>query len=223
MKRRRPRRAERGAARAGRVAQDGQRNAAAPAPPATGSRTAGPATAAPSQRREQIGREIGDIAAQLEIEREQIGEHDYSIERQQEQIEALHEQLEDARKARGESEILLNRQRQLAQSAERAAQEAVFQHKNCVNKIDEFERALAALSGQLEELAGRIAELEGEAGSMQQGKLDAQLQQALQARQERENSLAAARDALAEAGKPCANWSSSAWPASRNCIRCATA
>ncbi|MDP2784263.1 MAG: chromosome segregation protein SMC [Sulfurimicrobium sp.] len=153
-----------------------------------------------SQRREQIGREVGDIAAQLEIETEQIGEHDYNIERQQEQVATLHERLEDARKARGESETLLTRQRQLAQSAERAAQEAVFQHKNCVAKIDELERTLAALSGQLEELAGRIAELEGEAGSLQQGKLDAQLQLALNTRQERENSLAAARDALAEAG-----------------------
>jgi chromosome segregation protein len=153
-----------------------------------------------SQRREQIGREIGDIAAQLEIETEQIGEHDYNIEGQEEKIAALQEQLEDARKARGESETLLSRQRQLAQSAERAAQEAVFQHKNCAAKIEELERTLAALSGQFEELAGRIAQLEGEAGSLRQGKLDAQLQLALQSRQERENSLAAARDALAEAG-----------------------
>ncbi|BCB27274.1 chromosome partition protein Smc [Sulfurimicrobium lacus] len=153
-----------------------------------------------SQRREQIGHEIGDIAAQLEIEMERIGEHDYNIERQQEQIAGLHEQLEDAKTVRGESEMLLNRQRQLAQAAERAAQEAVYQHKNCVAKIDEFERAVAALARQLEELAGRIAELEGEAGSLQQGKLDALLQQALLARKEQEGSLAAARDALAEAG-----------------------
>jgi chromosome segregation protein len=96
--------------------------------------------------------------------------------------------------------MLLNRQRQLAQAAERAAQEAVYQHKNCVAKIDEFERALAALSNQLDELAGRLAELEGEIDGLQQGKLDALLQQALKARQAQEGSLSTARDTLAEAG-----------------------
>ena len=152
-----------------------------------------------SQRREQIEREIGDIASQLEIEQEQIGEHDYNIERQQEQIEALQEQLEEARNARGEAEAQLNRQRQLAQAAERAAQEAVYQHKNCVAKVEELERTLTGLERQLAELAGRIAELEQEAGSLQQDSLSEQLQQALQTRQDKEKALALARDALAAA------------------------
>ncbi|MFN3397010.1 MAG: chromosome segregation protein SMC, partial [Sulfurimicrobium sp.] len=153
-----------------------------------------------SQRREQIGQELGEIAAQLEIEREQIGEHDYNIERQEERLALLRERLEDAGKSRGEAEALLNRQRQLVQSAERAAQEAVFQHKNAIARIDEFERAVAALTVQLEELAGRLVALEGEAGRLRQGNLDTLLQQALQSRQEKENRLALARDALAEAG-----------------------
>ncbi len=152
------------------------------------------------QRREQIERESGDIAAELEIEMEQGAEHAYNIERQQDQIASVQVQLEQARHARGEAETLLNRQRQSAQSAERAAQEAVFQHKNSVSKIEELERALAALARQREELSLRMVELEQEAGLLALGGLDGELQQALQTRQERERSLAAARDALAQAG-----------------------
>lgn len=153
-----------------------------------------------AQRCEQIGNEVDEVAAQLEIERAQIGEHDYNIERQEARLAVLREQLEDAGKSRGEAEALLNRQRQLTQSAERAAQEAVFRHKNAIARIDEFERTVAALGVQLEELAGRLAGLEEEAGRLQQGNLDALLQQALQSRQEKESGLAMARDALAEAG-----------------------
>jgi len=151
------------------------------------------------QRREQIGHEISDIAAQLEIETEQGGEHEYNIARQQEQIEAVQEKLELARRERSEAETRMNRQRQTAQSTERAAQEAVFQHKNCVNKVDELERALTTIFKQREELSQRIGELEREAGGLAQGSLDGELQQALQTRQEKEKSLAVARDALAQA------------------------
>jgi chromosome segregation protein len=149
------------------------------------------------QRRQQIEHENGDIVAQLEIELEQAREHEYNIELQQEQISALQERLQDARRERGELENGVNRQRHATQAAERAVQEAGFLQRNCSSKIEEQERALTALARQREELNQCIGELEQEAGELTLAGIEGQLQQALQLRQEREKNLAAARDALA--------------------------
>ncbi len=149
------------------------------------------------QRRRQIERENGDIVVQLQIEMEQAREHEYSIELQQEEISALQERLQNARGERGELESAMSRQRQALQAAERAAQEAEFQQRNCSAKIDEQERALTAFARQHGELCQRIVELEQEAGGLTLPGLDGQLQQALQLRQEREKNLAIARDSLA--------------------------
>ncbi len=149
------------------------------------------------QRRQQIEQESSDIATQQEIEAEQAREHEYNIEMQQEQISLLQARQQQARHERGELEGNMNRQRQAAQTAERAVQEAGFQQRNCASKIDEQERALATLASQREALQQRIGELEEEIGELTLVDLDSQLQQALQLRQERENSLGVARDALA--------------------------
>jgi chromosome segregation protein len=149
------------------------------------------------QRRQQIEHESSDISAQLEIEMAQAREHEYNIEQQQDQISALQERLQDARRERGGLESDMNRQRQTAQAAERAVQEAGFQQRNCTSKIEEQERALAALASQREQLRQRIGELEQETGELTLAGLEDQLQQALQLRQEREKSLGVARDALA--------------------------
>ncbi|MFH2211455.1 MAG: chromosome segregation protein SMC [Pseudomonadota bacterium] len=149
------------------------------------------------QRRQQIEHESSDIAAQLEIEVLQAREHEFNIEVQQEQVSAMQERLQDVRRERNELDSSLNLQRRALQAAERTVQEADFQQRNCAAKLDEQERALTALARQREELHLRIAELEQETGELPLVDLDAQLQQALQLRQEREKSLGVARDALA--------------------------
>lgn len=149
------------------------------------------------QRHQQIGQEIGGIVAQLEIELEQARAHECNIELQREQIVALQARLQEARRERDELENSVGRQRQAVQATERAAQEAVFQQRNCATKMDEQTRSLAALGRQREELRQRIGELEQEADGFALADMDSQLQQALQLRQEREKNLALARDALA--------------------------
>jgi chromosome segregation protein len=151
------------------------------------------------QRRDQIGADLEEIAAQMVMESEQIAASEENLEHTRQQIEALREQVEELRDERSEAEAKVNGQRETLRAAERMAQEADFFRKTCSHKIIELENSInvldeqaVAVEEQLESLL--LAEQEFDEGPMQEA-----LQQAVAQRQQREEGLAAARDALAEA------------------------
>jgi chromosome segregation protein len=88
-----------------------------------------------SQRGEQIQHELAEIGEQIEAENRQKAASEANLGIQQEQIDDLKEHLQDARQERATADQFLNGRRASLQTAERAAQEAVFYEKTCNIKI----------------------------------------------------------------------------------------
>jgi chromosome segregation protein len=151
------------------------------------------------QRQKGIAAEQAEIAEQLESESEQLVVTEENLAQGQEQIEALREQVDETREERSGVEQNLNRQREALRQAERAAQEAVFVEKNCLNKIGELEKSSAQLAEQAQEAVFQLENLLAEQQEFSEEPLSQALQQALTQQQEKEKSLAMARDTLAEA------------------------
>ncbi len=151
------------------------------------------------QRQKGIAAEQAEIAEQLESESEQLAAAETSLKLGRNQIEALREQLDETRQERADVEQNLHRQREALRQTERAAQEAVFVEKNCLNKIGELEVSSAQFAGQAREAVIQLENLLAEQQGISEEPLNQALQQALVLQQEKEKALAMARDALAEA------------------------
>lgn len=157
-------------------------------------------TAHVTRRREQIDHELKELAEQQEIEAEQAAECEYNLEQLGAQVEAFQEQLEDAAGEREEAESALVRQREAARQGERDAQEAAFYEKTCLNKLGELDHAIKSVAGDLETLEAALEDLLLELEVFDEEPAKEGLQEALSQRQEREEALTAAREALNEAG-----------------------
>ncbi len=151
------------------------------------------------QRQKGIAAEQAEIAEQLGSESERLAAAEASLKQGRSQIEALREQLDETRQERSGVEQNLNRQREALRQTERAAQEAMFVEKNCLNKIGELEVSSAQLAEQAREAAIQLENLLAEQQGFSEEPLSQALQQALVQQQEKEKALALARDALAEA------------------------
>ena len=149
-----------------------------------------------AQRSQQIGQELAEIAGQVESETEQQESNSASLAEFRRQADTLQEHLEDARQERGAAEQAVNRQRQVVQAAERGLQEAGFYEKTCANKIQELGEAIRTLSDSLAELKLKLDELQFEQSGLDEAPLQQALQQALGARQVKEQALAVVRDSL---------------------------
>jgi chromosome segregation protein len=153
------------------------------------------------RRREQIGQELKELAEQMEIEAEQAAECEYNLESLQSRVEAFQEQLEAAAGEREEAENALARSREAARLAEREFQEAGFYEKTCLNKLGELDHAIQAVGADLETLEARLEDLLLELEAFDEEPAKEGLQLALSQRQEREEALTAAREAMNEAGQ----------------------
>lgn len=151
------------------------------------------------QRQKGIAAEQAEIVEQMELESEQLIAAETNLEQGQFQIEALREQLDITRQERSGVEQNLNRQREALRQAERAAQEAVFVEKNCLNKIGELEVSSAQLAEQAAEAIIQLEDLLAEQQEFSEEPLSQALQLALNQQQAKEKALALARDALVEA------------------------
>lgn len=152
-----------------------------------------------NQRRSQIDSELAEIEQQAvaEISRKQDAETKLAEYRVQ--IEALQEQVQTERLAGAAAEQSLHDQRQLAQNAVREMQEAEFSEKTCQNKINELENSVDIIEGNIVELRASLKKIQAEQGSFDEVPLSSLLQEWLTRRQQREQALAAVRDALEDA------------------------
>ena len=151
------------------------------------------------QRRAAISAEQAEIGAQLEAEGGQLAAAEEKLTLARNEIAALRERLDRTRQERAELEQRVNRQREALRQAERAAQEAVFVEQNCLNKIGESESSSAQLAEQAQTTGAQLETLCAEQQRGGEESLQQALQQALAERQDREQTLAAARDVLAGA------------------------
>ncbi|MCE5181906.1 MAG: chromosome segregation protein SMC [Betaproteobacteria bacterium] len=151
------------------------------------------------QRHMAISAEQSEIAEQLELESERMAATEETLLLCRDQVEALRTQMEASRQERSGAERQLEQQREALRTAERAVQEAVFIEQNCRNKIGEMESSSALYAEQAQAAAVQLESLLAEQQGLSEEPQNLALQQALAQRQQKEQALSMARDALADA------------------------
>ncbi len=150
-----------------------------------------------TQRGEQIAAELAEIGAQSGHER---GQHDAAhinvAEFDRLRLEH-HNRQTGVLAHHAAAEAALDQHRQAMQRAERAAQESAFHVKTCANKIAEVENAIKLIADSVGTVKTGIARHEQELGLLDEAPLTTELEQIIGVRTQKEQVLAAARDALA--------------------------
>jgi chromosome segregation protein len=108
----------------------------------------------------------------------------------------LQTQLATATETYAQAEAELVRQRESLLQAERAAQEAAFHFKTCANKIGEVDNAIKLIVDNVNGVKIGIAQHAQELVGLDAAPLNAELDQIMELRSQKERALAAARDAL---------------------------
>lgn len=160
------------------------------------------------QQLQQQQKHVLDRQQTLQAEQQaaQQQESSLKIERQQKQtaLEALRSGLADLRSsndqattARHKAEAALNEARSALQKAERLAQEKIFNLKIIKNNISDIEGKIKVNSEEKDALRLHRGETEAMLAATTMEGLKANLEAALQLKQQRETELATARDAMA--------------------------
>ncbi len=149
-----------------------------------------------TQRGAQIAAEIAEIDAQSGHERAQYDAAQANVGQIDKHRIELHAQHAGIVERYAAAENALAQQRQALQQAERAAQEAAFHLKTCVNKIAEVDNAIKLIDDNVGTVRTSIVRHEEELGGLDETPLAVELEQVIAVRVNKEQSLAAARDAL---------------------------
>ena len=149
-----------------------------------------------TRRGQQIEGELAEIDAQSGHERAQHDLADASATRLDQRRVELLAQLATAIDAYAQAETELARQRQSLLQAERTAQEAAFHFKTCANKIGEVDNAVKLIVDNVNAVKIGIAQHAQELVGLDAAPLNAELEQVMALRSQKERALAAARDAL---------------------------
>jgi chromosome segregation protein len=149
-----------------------------------------------TRRGQQIEGELAEIDAQSGHERAQHDLADASATRLDQRRVELLAQLATAIDAYAQAEPELARQRQSLLQAERTAQEAAFHFKTCANKIGEVDNAVKLIVDNVNAVKIGIAQHAQELVGLDAAPLNAELEQVMALRSQKERALAAARDAL---------------------------
>ena len=147
-------------------------------------------------RRAQIMQEQGELTAQETVERQQAQALGDELADAQSR---LHDELakrELARQTRNDVDEAMARGRERVRVAERLAQEAAFAERSWRERLAEMERRREALTAQIAQQQGLLAQLGSERAAIDWTPVDDALQRQLAARAEAEQALAGARDKL---------------------------
>lgn len=148
------------------------------------------------QRRSQIDSELAEIGGQAVAEASRKRDAEVKLAEYQVQIEIFQEKMQREKLAGEAAEQFLYAQRQLAQDITREMQEAAFHEKTCRNKIIETENSIRILSENAAELGASLKNLQVSQSSLDEIPLNNRLQEWLSLREQREQRLAAIRNAL---------------------------
>jgi chromosome segregation protein len=152
-----------------------------------------------TQRAGQIASELIEIESQKSIESEHRAQADANRGRLEQQTARTRGELDAATELYGRAEAVLSRQREALDQARHAHQEAVYQARSAEEKVRDVEESIRTLTEQSAALASSLAEEQKALAECDEAPWQAQLQDALKLRGEREQALAAARDALSVA------------------------
>ncbi|HUP95968.1 MAG TPA: chromosome segregation protein SMC [Burkholderiales bacterium] len=148
------------------------------------------------QRGEQISLELAELLDQVESETAQREDANANLARLAEERARVREQLDLAIDLYGRADSVLRLQREALQNAQRVQQEALYRLRSAGAKVEEIESSIGALTEQAAALQANLSAEEEALASCDETPWQAELQQALAARTEREQALAQARDAL---------------------------
>ncbi|MBK7356495.1 chromosome segregation protein SMC [Propionivibrio sp.] len=148
------------------------------------------------ERQEQIDASLTEMIAEEAGENGRLRHADAAIDVQREQIGQLQRVLDAARAQSEQTEQALADERHQVNQVERALREAQFTQRECRNKIEEITRGRELALKQVERIDDEFTRCAENAEAMQAEELEPQLQEALDHRVSREQTLAAVRDAL---------------------------
>ena len=148
------------------------------------------------QRRKQIDCDLAEIKQDAEAEASRQCDAEARLAEHGERIKFLQEQVRTEQRAREAAEESLITQRHLAQNASREMQEAAFHEKTCEHKIAEAQNAIGGIERSVGELGVQLEKLQVEQDSFDESQLTGMLQERLELREQREQKLAEARNAL---------------------------
>jgi chromosome segregation protein len=149
-----------------------------------------------TQRGERIALELAEIEDHAQSETALRSECTAEEERLTAESAELRAQLELASEVYRRADSVLTLQREALRAAQHAHQEALYQTRSAAAKIEETGNAIALLDEQARTLAETLLREETALADCDEAPWQAQLQQALAVRSEREQALAHARDAV---------------------------
>ncbi|MBC9071544.1 chromosome segregation protein SMC [Thauera sp. CAU 1555] len=148
------------------------------------------------ERRQQIDRDLADLARQEDTEREHLARADLEYARAAELAELQHERLDAAMEVLDERDQALRNTRALEQATARELQEARFSERECAGKLEDIARNLQLAGEQLERIRAELDSRRQELDATDASRSHDALQEALALRASREAALTARRDAL---------------------------
>lgn len=149
-----------------------------------------------TQRSAQITAELAEVEALMEEERIEQQAASERLHEHRSQAGLVREHLDDARRARSDTENLLNQKREAQRLSERKLQEIRFTLQSCDNKINDLNNAIKVNSEHKDRLSEQLAELSAEQGRIDESDQQAALLQTIALRQAQEHALAARRNEL---------------------------
>ena len=149
-----------------------------------------------NHRREQIERELSEIAQQVEGETTTRDASVHELEQHDRQFAEQQNQLQQREAALRSADGALNQRRAAVQAAERALQEAKFFERSCREKIQALQSATQSLAKRSEELNQNRTSVETDIAALVEESLLTTLQRALGFRTSRESDLTGRREAL---------------------------
>ncbi|WP_277183377.1 chromosome segregation protein SMC [Caballeronia sp. BR00000012568055] len=146
-----------------------------------------------TQRNTQIGEELEEIAAQVEEQRALRAESEAAFERHDADIAQLQARFEDNQLAFESLDEELTGARHELRELERAASDANFAARGLAAKIEEYKRNIDTAHDQSERIAGALEDARAELETINEQTAQTGLQDALEVRAAREESLHVAR------------------------------
>ncbi|MDR5731754.1 chromosome segregation protein SMC [Caballeronia sp. LZ025] len=146
-----------------------------------------------TQRSTQIGEELEEIVAQIEEQRALRAESEAAFEQHDAEIAQLQARFEDNQLAFESLDEALTSARHELRELERAASDASFAVRGLAAKIAEYERNIETAQDQSERVAGALEDARAELETINEQTAQTGLQDALEVRAAREESLHAAR------------------------------
>ncbi|WP_413194866.1 chromosome segregation protein SMC [Pararobbsia alpina] len=147
-------------------------------------------------RSTQIGEELAEITAQIEDQRALRAESEANFEQADGRLAELQAKFEDQQLAFEGLDEELGQARHQARELERAAQQAQYEERNVLARIEELRRSIQMAHEQRERLEGTLEDARAELEAINEQTAHTGLQDALEVRTAREAALASTRTEL---------------------------